>query len=62
MYSRDTTRGSLRGLPNLQCLADWGDARSKAQSDFCAEGLGPCPVGVQGFESPPPHHFTSDSK
>ncbi len=23
----------------------------------CAEGLGPCPVGVQGFESPPPHHF-----
>jgi endonuclease YncB( thermonuclease family) len=27
-------------------------ARSKAQ------GLGPCPVGVRGFESHPPHHFT----
>jgi hypothetical protein len=40
----------------IQCEGAKPGQRRRA---FSAEGLGPCPVGVPGFESPPPHHKTS---
>ena len=33
-----------------------GRSQVKGAEHESAEGLGPCPVGVPGFESPPPHH------
>ena len=33
-----------------------GRSQVKGAEHRSAEGLGPCPVGVPGFESPPPHH------
>ncbi len=44
-----------------------GEARSKARDTMCAKLRNmtnvkrPRPAGVQGFKSPPPHHFTSNS-
>src|SRR5208337_2853010 len=41
-------------LPILQLMK--GRSQVKGAEHRSAEGLGPCPVGVPGFESPPPHH------
>ena len=45
---------NVRGLPNLQFDLK-GRGQVKGAEHVSAEGLGPCPVGVPGFESPPPH-------
>ena len=42
-------------MPNLQFDLK-GRGQVKGAEHVSAEGLGPCPVGVPGFESPPPHH------
>ena len=62
MYSYVTTRGSSRGLPNLQRNAERGEARSKAQSDFSRGGLRTLSRRGSGVRipSPAPFHGTPD--
>ena len=57
MYFHDTTRGSLRGLPNLQLITEWGEARSKAQSDFSRGGLRTLSRRGSGVRIPSPAPF-----
>ena len=43
---------ALSNVCSFPCSRGGCQARSKAQ------GSGPCPVGVRGFKSHPPHHFS----
>ena len=58
MYSHNTTRCSLRGLPNLQRNTEWGEARSKAQSDFSRGGLRTLSRRGSGVRIPSPAPFS----
>jgi len=47
----------MRGLPNLQRNAEWGEARSKAQSDFSRGGLRTLSRRGSGVRIPSPAPF-----